>query len=69
MEEIILNFPTTTIDKIIKSLEKRIFMIIKIKEDINYHFEVLMKVAEFVLLQKLHTQPEEIKKLLAEAKY
>ena len=44
-------------------------MIIKIKEDINYHFEVLMKVAEFVLLQKLHTQPEEIKKLLAEAKY
>lgn len=43
-------------------------MIIKIKEDINYHFEVLMKVAEFVLLQKLHTQPEEIKKLLAGAK-
>lgn len=69
MEEIILNFPTTTIDKIIKSLEKRIFMIIKIKEDINYHFEVLMKVAEFVLLQKLHTQPEEIKKLLVGAKY
>lgn len=69
MEEIILNFPTTTIDKIIKSLEKRIFMIIKIKEDINYHFEVLMKVAEFVLLQKLHTQSEEIKKLLAGAKY
>ena len=69
MEEIILNFPTTTIDKIIKSLEKRIFMIIKIKEDINYHFEVLMKVAEFVLLQKLHTLPEEIKKLLTGAKY
>ena len=69
MEEIILNFPTTTIDKIIKSLERRIFMIIKIKEGINYHFEVLMKVAEFVLLQKLHTLPEEIKKLLTGAKY
>ena len=44
-------------------------MIIKIKEGINYHFEVLMKVAEFVLLQKLHTLPEEIKKLLTGAKY
>ena len=33
MEEIILNFATTAIDKIIKLLERKIYMTIKMKEE------------------------------------